>query len=157
MSADLLAGLDRSRERTLAAFAADPAALDRPYAPGKWTGRRMLLHIADCEASFLDRVKRFLAEAKPLVLSFDENLWDARLSFPGRSLAIARDLFAANRAALRELAGSIGAAEWSRSGVHTEAGRLTVADLVAKVVWHDEHHLEQVEAAIAGRTWVKAG
>ena len=154
---DLLTGLDRSRERILAAFAADPAALDRPYAPGKWTGRRMLFHIVDSESALADRLKRLLCEEKPLVLAFDENRWDARLTTPTRSLEVAKSLFAAQRAVLRELVPTLSPAELARAGVHSEAGLLTVGEVAAKIVWHGEHHLEQVEAAIAGRTWVKAG
>ncbi len=149
----LLVDLDRSRERTIAAFRAAPAALDRPYAPGKWTGLHMLFHIVDCETVLGERVRRLLAEAKPLVLAFDENRWNDRLAFTDRSPAVAEALYAANRAALCELVATVSADEWRRSGVHTEAGRITVAELVTKVVWHNEHHLEQVEAAIHGRTW----
>lgn len=157
MSADLLNGLDRSQKRTLAAFAADRAALDRPYAPGKWPGLRMLFHIVDTECVLADRLKRLLCEEKPLVLAFDENRWDARLTTATRSLDVAKALFAAQRAMLCELVATLSPAELGRTGVHSEAGLLTVGDVAAKIVWHGEHHLEQVEAAIAGRTWVKAG
>ena len=154
--ADPLTALDRSRVRTHAAFVADPATLERPYAPGKWTGRRMLLHIVDSESAMFDRVRRLLAEEKPLLWAFDENRWDARLSFPGRSLATAQALYAAQRAAVRELVATIDEDEWGHTGVHNEAGRISVRDVVNKIVSHNLHHLEQVEAAIAGRTWTPA-
>ena len=44
-------------------------------------------------------------------------------------------------------------AEWGRKAVHSEAGILTVAAIGQKVLSHSDHHLAQVEAAIAGRTW----
>lgn len=157
MSSEILTGLDRSLTRTLAAFAADPVALEQRYAPDKWTGRQMLLHIVDCESAFLDRIKRALADSKPLLWALEPDRWDARLVFPNRTLAVGQALFSAQRATIRELAVSITDAEWPRQVVHSEAGKVSVLDIMTKVVFHNEHHLAQVEAAIAGRTWVKAG
>lgn len=156
MTVELLSQLDSSRDQTLVAFHAAPAALDRPYAPGKWTGRQMLLHIVDCESAFLDRFKRTLADPKPLLWALDPDAWHARLTFPGRSLAVGEALFTAQRAAIRELAASLTEQEWNRTGVHSQMGTLSVRDVVTKVVVHNVHHLAQVEASIAGRTWTPA-
>ena len=153
MNTDLILDLDRNRARLAAAFAADPAALDRPYAPGKWTGRQMLFHIVDCESAFLDRLKRALADAKPLLWALDPDRWNARLTPPERSLMVARDLQLAQRAAICELLCTVTDAEWERTAVHSEAGMLTVATIGHKVVSHASHHLDQVEAAIQGRIW----
>lgn len=157
LGAQLGAQLDCSRDQTLAAFHAPLAQLDRPYAPGKWTGRQMLLHIVDCETSFLDRLKRLLADPKPLLWALDPDAWNARLAFPTRSLTIAKTLFLAQRAAVHELLESVNEAEWSKLGVHSEAGKVSVREVATKVIAHNVHHLAQVEAAIAGRTWIKAG
>ncbi len=154
VTATVVAGLERSTAAVRAAFAADPAALARPYAAGKWTGRQMLLHIVDCESAFLDRVKRTLADAKPLLWALDPDRWNARLVFPDRSLLVSQQLFEAQRALLNEFVSSLVADEWQRCAVHNEAGKLSLHDLLAKFVSHTEHHLEQVEATVAGRTWI---
>lgn len=148
--------LDESRDQTLAAFHAPLTQLDRAYAPGKWTGRQMLLHIVDCESAFLDRLKRLLADPKPLLWALEPNAWNARLAFPTRSLMLAKSLFIAQRAAIHELLESVNDAEWDKLGVHSEAGKMSVREVASKVVAHNVHHLAQVEAAIAGRTWTKA-
>jgi uncharacterized damage-inducible protein DinB len=153
MNADLRSQLERSAARLATAFAAAPEALARAYAPGKWTGRQVLLHIVDVESVFHDRLKRVLADAKPLYWGIDPDRWTARLTYPERSLAIAAGLFAAQRAALNELLSVVSEAEWERAGVRSKYGRLTWRDLATRVAGHANHHLDQVEAALAGRTW----
>lgn len=153
LSTGLLTDLQNTATRLQAALAAGPAALARSYAPGKWTARQVLLHLVDVESVFLDRIKRGLADAKPLYWALDPDRWTARLTYPERSLAIAGQLFIAQRAALVELLGSVSPPELDRAGIHSEYGRLTVRDLASRVVIHAAHHLSQAEAAVAGRTW----
>lgn len=148
-----LAELVRTRDETLPFFGAAPEALGRSYAPGKWDLRRFLLHLADCEGVFLDRVRRVLAEAKPLLMDFDEDRWAERLYSDKRSLAIASDLYRANREALIELARVMPPAAWAMVGVHSSVGRRSVAQLVAKAHLHNDHHLSQLRAIAAGEPW----
>ena len=153
MNPELVTGLDLTAARIRAALAATPEALTHTYAPGKWTARQMLFHIIDVECVFGDRLKRSLADAKPLYWAIEPERWTARLAYPERSLEVAGQLYFAQHAAVRELLTSATPAEWDRAGIHSEAGRLTLRDLANKVVWHATHHLDQVEAAVAGRTW----
>ena len=153
MNQDLSTHLERSATRLRTAFAAAPEALARAYAPGKWTARQVLLHIVDVESVFHDRLKRALADAKPLYWGIDPDRWTARLAYPERSLAIAAGLFAAQRVALDELLSAVTEPEWERAGIHSEYGRLTLRDLATRVAGHANHHLDQAEAALAGRIW----
>ncbi|MBA3938726.1 MAG: DinB family protein [Planctomycetes bacterium] len=152
----LIAQLTANQLRVQQAFRHDAAALAQSYAPGKWTARQLLLHIADLESLFLDRLRRALADHKPLLLALDPDRWTARLGGGFRDLALAEGLFNASRTAYTELASSITDEEWKRTAVHTEYGMFTVRQLVEKAMWHADHHLSQVEAAVAGRPWVKS-
>ena len=134
-------------------FAADPAALDRPYAPGKWTGRQMLAHIVDTEAVIAERLRRFVAEAQPLALPFDPDRWTATFPAAGRDIALLGRRFRAVREDTVEMLAALPADGWTRTGVHAVRGKLTVAEVAAHADWHARHHLAQVQAAIAGRTW----
>jgi hypothetical protein len=155
MSDDLLSQFSGNLQRVQAAFRLPPADLARSYAPGKWTGVQLLIHIADTESSFLDRLRRALAEQKPLLLALDPDRWTARLGRPFRILGTAETLFSASRAAYIELLTSVTSEEWTRTAVHTEYGLFTVRQIAEKAVWHANHHLSQVEAAAAGRAWIK--
>ena len=153
MNPELVTGFECIATRMRTTVAASPEALAHTYGPGKWTARQMLFHIIDVEGVFCDRLKRSVADAKPLYWAIDPDRWTARLAYPERSLAIAAGLFFAQHSALLEFLKSVTSAEWDRAGVHSDVGRLTVGDLATKVVWHAAHHLDQVEAAVAGRTW----
>lgn len=154
MNSPSVPDLDHIAVRMRAALTATPEALSQSYAPGKWTARQVLFHIIDVEGVFCDRLKRSLADAKPLYWAIDPDRWSARLAHADRSLSIAGHLFFAQHNALQELLTSVTPTEWDRAGVHSDVGRLTVRDLANKVAWHAAHHLTQVEAAVAGRTWV---
>lgn len=154
LSTALLNDLQNTATRLQAALTAEPEALARSYAPGKWTARQVLLHIVDVESVFHDRIKRGLADAKPLYWALDPDRWTARLTYPQRSLVVAEHLFIAQRAALVELLGSVSQQELDRPGIHSEYGRLTVRDLASRVALHATHHLTQAEAALAGCTWI---
>lgn len=135
------------------AFAADPAALARPYAPGKWTGRQMLAHLVDTEAVINERLRRFAAEAQPLVLPFDPDRWTAAFPADRRDLAALQRRFVAAREDSVHLLSHLDAAGWAKAGVHGVRGLLTIAQVAAHADWHARHHLAQIEAAIAGTTW----
>ena len=53
--------------------------------PGTWSIQQIVLHLADSELVFLDRMKRVIAEEKPALLAFDENKWSAHLHYHDQS------------------------------------------------------------------------
>lgn len=144
MSDSLTERLLANQEAVRAAFHLPAAVLARSYAPGKWSGRAVLLHITDTEQVFLDRLRRALCDAKPLLWAIDPDRWAERLHGDWRSLAVAEAQFAASRASTIELLGALAESDWERAAIHSEAGRLTVRQIAAKIVDHAQHHLDQV-------------
>lgn len=153
MNPTLADDLRRDRAEALALFAADPAALRRAYAPGKWSGRQVLLHLTDASGVLLDRLRRLQADAKPLLWSFDQDAWVQHLATDQRDLAIAGALFAATLDTIAELARLVPADRRERAGIHSEIGRKTFAEVLAFIHEHNQHHFAQVRAAVAGTTW----
>jgi uncharacterized damage-inducible protein DinB len=145
--------LTTSRDRALAAFALPAASLGRSYAPGKWTIRELLIHIADVESVFLERVRRVLAQDKALLLAIEPDRWHARLATPARNLDHCAQLFTACRTTLIGLAEGLSEADLARTGVHSEKGLLSLTQILGAAVWHADHHLGQIEAARDGRGW----
>lgn len=148
-----LAALIANRDGILRFYGADEPTLARSYGPGRWTMREILLHLADAEAVFLDRLKRTLADDKPLLWAYDENRWQQQLFPAGRDLAVAGRLFAAAREANIELATLVGPDQQGRLAVHSENGRRSFAQLVRSIHEHAAHHLEQLRAIAAGQPW----
>src|SRR3954451_6520519 len=52
---------------------------------GKWSIQQVVLHLADCEAVFADRIKRVIAEENPVLPAFDENKWASALHYSDQS------------------------------------------------------------------------
>ena len=136
MSTLIIDDLTRDRADALRYFAADSNLLQQTYAPGQWSARMVLVHLADAVGVQLDRLRRLQADEKPLLWAFDPNRWASHLAYEQRDLNIAAALFVANLDAI------------------AEAGRKSFGEVLAFVHWHTRHHLDQIEAAVAGRTWV---
>ncbi len=113
---------------------------------GKWSIQHVVMHLADCDGVFADRIKRVISEDNPTLPAFDENKWAAALSYDARSAADAVDLFDLTRRQLATVLNDLPEAAFDRAGMHSEAGRKTLTDLVKTGVNHLEHHLKFIHA-----------
>src|ERR1700712_5127338 len=61
-----------------------PEQLEAPPAPGKWSPREILAHLADCELVFSFRLRQTLAapvdQPHPVIQPFDQDLWAQRFA-----------------------------------------------------------------------------
>jgi uncharacterized damage-inducible protein DinB len=109
--------------------------------PGTWSIAQLIAHLLDSDLVHADRMKRVLAEDEPVLLAFDENRWIERLDSGGMPVAEAVNLFSAHRHWMSRILRKCTEADFSRAGIHSEAGRKSLADLVATSVGHVDHHL----------------
>jgi hypothetical protein len=123
------------------------AELDRrPAEPDGWTARQVVHHLADSEAMAYTRLRRLIAEDQPLIAGYDEPVWARRLHYDrpiDASLAVVR----AVRASSLQLLGSLTAAEWSRTGTHSESGAYSVDRWLEIYTDHCADHANQIRAA----------
>ena len=56
------------------ACALTPEQVEAPIAPGKWSPRQIVAHIADCELAFSFRLRQTLAEPHYVAQPFDQAL-----------------------------------------------------------------------------------
>lgn len=134
----------------LAAAAAETLALLRPlddaaiaglaYAPGKWTIKEVLGHLADDERIFAYRALTIARGDGTELPGFDEVLYVATAGFEERALA---DLLAEYRsvrqASLAFFAG-LPAAAWLRRGI-VNGYSATTRGLAFHIAAHELHHL----------------
>src|SRR6201996_3829808 len=73
-----------------------PETLNRSPAPGKWSVRDILCHLADCEVVFAFRLRQALAEDHHVIQPFDQDTWAK--TYAGFTAQPALDTFAAVRA-----------------------------------------------------------
>jgi uncharacterized damage-inducible protein DinB len=112
--------------------------------PGKWSTQQVVIHLADAEAAFADRIKRIIAQDEPQLLAWDENRFVQRLHYEVQSVEDAVELIALTRRQVTRILRAASDAELGRSGVHSERGRQTVMDVLGYAVPHLTHHLKFV-------------
>ncbi len=120
------------------------AGLERSTAPGKWTAREILCHLADCEVAFAFRLRQALAEPRHVIQPFDQEAWAQ--CYPGLSVKSALDAFGALRAWNIALLAAAPAAAWSKMVNHPERGDITFQTVVETMGGHDLNHIAQLEA-----------
>lgn len=108
---------------------------------GAWTIAELTAHLADSDLVLSERMKRVIAEDNPPLLAFDEQRWAQRLGYNDSSVEEAVNLIAANRHWTTRFLRRCGEADFARAGMHSEAGRKTLAELLAGATNHLDHHL----------------
>jgi len=146
---EIIHRLETARDRTLPYFELDDEQLARSYAPGKWTVRYLLHHLADAETVLYDRIRRVISEPRGVVWAFDQDAWAAGLDYSQTPLELSRGIYEAVRAGVIYQARMHFEASGHREFVHSETGVRTLKDEFLKVAWHNEHHLAQIDAAVA--------
>jgi hypothetical protein len=120
-----------------------PEQIDAPTAPGKWSAREMVAHLADCELVFSFRLRQTLSEDVPVIQPFDQDRW-AR-TYAAYDLPSALELFRAARAWNLKLIGSLGEADMAREMTHPERGTMIFRTVIETMAGHDLNHLAQVQ------------
>lgn len=110
--------------------------------PGAWSISELVVHLVDSDLVGIDRMKRVIAEENPTLYAYDENAWIARLGAQEMPIEEAVNLFAANRHWMSKILRRCAPDDFARAGMHTEAGRKTLAELLVGYCNHLDHHLK---------------
>lgn len=119
--------------------------LNEPLAPGKWSPRQVLCHLADVEIAFGFRLRQALAQEHHVIQPFEQDDWARNYSAYDAETAL--NTYAALRRWNVELLRSAGKAAMSKKVSHPERGEMTFATLVETMAGHDLNHLAQLEKA----------
>lgn len=122
-----------------------PQGLERSWAPGKWSARAVLCHLADCELAFAFRLRQALAEPHHVIQPFDQDAWSKPYgSLDGKA---ALDAFSAVRRWNLALIDTVSAQDMSKIVTHPERGDMTFQTIVETMGGHDLNHVRQLESA----------
>ena len=146
----LIAELDRTRDETLRHYSLSERDLAKTYGPGKWSVKFILHHLADAEQVLYERICRTIAEPRPAIMVFQESLWARNLDYSTLPLEISRGMYESVRRAHIYYARRFYENRGQLEFVHSEAGIRTLRQEFDKVADHNEHHLTQIRAALAG-------
>ncbi|HVL66938.1 MAG TPA: DinB family protein [Vicinamibacterales bacterium] len=116
---------------------------ERSYAPGKWSARKILIHLAQTELALGARVRFALTQDNYAAQSFAQDYWlplddaaDARTALDAYTT-----LRRLNLALWRKLTPE----QKNRTFSHPEYGQLTVGWVATQMAGHDLHHLKHFE------------
>ena len=76
-----------------------PEAVGRPEAPGKWSIREVVQHLADSELVGGFRLRMVMAHDRPSLTGYDQDLWASRLRYSDVDVQDAVEQFTALRRA----------------------------------------------------------
>ncbi|HXD74000.1 MAG TPA: DinB family protein [Vicinamibacterales bacterium] len=132
---------------------ATEAELDARPAPGKWTAREIVHHLADSEMQSAFRLRHMLASEKPAIAAYDQDEFARKLHYD-RPIAASLSAFKAARETTAELLDRMADADWSRLGTHPEHTDYGVEKWLRIYAAHAHDHADQIRRA---RASVKRG
>jgi len=140
--------LQNSQILTLPYFDLSESELSKTYAEDKWSVRYLLHHIVDAETVLYDRVRRVISKPNQVIWAFDQDAWSKGLEYDKMPLQINKNIYIAVRASVIHLASQYYNSLGNHSFVHSQTGSRTLRDEFDKIAWHNEHHLQQIQAAL---------
>lgn len=136
-----LAALDETPQKIRAVVATwTDEMFERSYAPGKWSARQLLAHLAQTELALGTRARFALATPGYRAQAFDQDDWvplDANLD-ARTALDVYTTLRRMNVAMWRGLTDE----QRTRPFAHPDFGELDVMWIAAQMAGHDIHHLK---------------
>ncbi|MFA7237281.1 MAG: DinB family protein [Phycisphaeraceae bacterium] len=119
-------------------------AIDYIPAPGRWSVRQIVAHVAETEMVYYGRMRLAAVEPGKTVWGFDQDAWAAKLSDDAidmeQCLAVIAGVRAMAEPWLRRL--PIGA--WSQTVHHSELGDMPLEKILTYITRHIDAHIAQI-------------
>jgi hypothetical protein len=113
-------------------------------APERWSISEVLAHLSSLEHVFADRAMRMVAEELPVLARYDLAGAEARGDYTRGSAGENLALFTRTRRSTLALLTGLPDSAGSLSGVHSELGMITLAQMLSEWANHDLGHLRQI-------------
>lgn len=122
--------------------------LNKTYREGSYTVRELVHHIADSQLNMYQRLKLALTDDNPTVPAFDQDKWATQ---PDTKLPVESSIkmLEGINERIVSLGSSLKEEQLDRTFTHEVNGEITVATKLAKLAWHEEHHLEHIKMALS--------
>ena len=127
-----------------ALIGANDEELDARPAPGKWSAREVVHHLADSEMTAASRLRLLVGSDNPKIFGYDQEEFARRLYYD-RPIEASLDAFKTARRATSEILQRMTDADWARAaGTHSEHGRYTAERWLEIYAVHAHRHAEQI-------------
>jgi DinB superfamily len=112
--------------------------------PGKWSTLEVVCHLVDSEQAWCHRMKRVIAEERPLLIGYDESRFTATLRYHDHDLKTELILMEGMRGQMALVLRTLPESAWARTGVHNERGLITLEEMLQAEVEHVPHHIAHI-------------
>jgi hypothetical protein len=123
---------------------ATDAELDSHPAPGKWSAREIVHHLADSEMTSAIRLRRLIAEDHPVIDGYDEVEFAKRLT-SDRPIEPSLEAMRWARESTAQILERLTDDDWQRTGTHNESGPYSVERWLTIYANHGHDHAKQIE------------
>ena len=122
--------------------------LKKTYREGSWNVRQLVHHIADSQLNMYQRLKLALTDDNPTVPPFDQDNWAIE---PDTNLPVESSIKMLEGINTRIIAigNNLTEDQLTRTFTLDGSGEVTVSTKMAKLSWHEEHHLAHINIALA--------
>jgi hypothetical protein len=127
--------------RLVAGASADQ--LNQAPAPGEWSPREVLSHLADSDLVHCTRMRMIVTQDRPAIGGDDQDAWTARFGGLDATPQETVDRWLTLRRTNLRMWESLQPDEWERVGLHSERGAESVRLNVQLLAGHDRMHLDQ--------------
>jgi hypothetical protein len=139
---------DGYRAVTDALVGATDEEIDARPAPGKWSAREIMHHLADSEMTSAIRLRLLVATDHPSIVGYDQDEFARRLYYD-RPIEASVEAFKSARRTTAEILDRLTEAQWSRQGTHSEHGQYTIDFWLEIYAEHAHNHAGQIRIARA--------
>jgi uncharacterized damage-inducible protein DinB len=119
------------------------ADFEGTYAPGKWSFRKVLVHLAQTELALTTRARFALSQDNYAAQSFSQDDWMLIDNQAGARAAL--DAYTTLRQFNLAMWRALSPEQLDRPFTHPEYGTLNVGWIMAQMAGHDIHHLRQFQ------------
>jgi uncharacterized damage-inducible protein DinB len=122
--------------------------LNRTYRDGSWTVRQLVHHIADSQLNMYQRLKLALTDENPTVPAFNQEKWAVQ---PDTKLPVESSIkmLEGINERIVSLGHSLTEEQLGRAFTLQKSDEIIVATKIAKLAWHEEHHLAHIKNALS--------
>jgi hypothetical protein len=124
--------------------------LSKAPAPGKWSIKQIVAHLADGEVILGSRYRFAAAHDRPAIAGYDQDLFVERLGVERTTADELLADFEMARAVNLGLLQRLTDEQLRRVAIHAERGEESIETMVAMYAGHDRVHLEQIETIRTG-------
>jgi len=120
------------------------AELDFRRAPGKWSAREIVHHLADSETTSGIRLRKLLVEQQPYIQGYDQDQFAKKLQYSKRPIEPALKALTAARETTAQILDLMNDADWKRTGEHSESGPYSAETWLSIYAVQAHDHADQI-------------